>query len=530
MPRILCFRYMKFLLKLFTCCILLAAIPLSVRAQTRGEGVGALLGNFVGTTKISVSDGKTAPRATVFVENAQGEIQVEAALDEQGIFTFTFGTEEVEPRLYIFASDTVASTKKIIIDGRSVRNFILPPTIVAESKPTTAKTVIYGYTFPGASIRLTVRSTDGVLRQSESTADDSSGKWTVTLPQLEKGRYTAVAIASTDNLESEESSPITIDVGVSTLYSIVRAVAPALVVPAAVVTLAPPGFAVGDIPYYLTRLLLFLRGLIFFWKRRRVRWGVIYDGLTKNPISGAIVRLYRDAGGLIETEVTGKAGVFSFLPQPGRYTIRVAKPGYIFPSTLVEGTIDGEYELVYHGEVFDVRDFKTPISISVALDPKDQSVQGIGAAFRSFRRRYGIVFQVFIVVLGVCISAVTATFDPAWYNFLLIILYALLFMFLIYKTWRDSTVWGKVIDEQGKPVPLVSLSLLETMFHRQVQRRVTDIYGRYQFVVSEGTYSIFVSSAGWELVPSQTSYSGMPIRVTKQADLVKPTVVVRKKR
>lgn len=522
------------LVTIFSAVVIAVMTPLAVTAQSRGEGVGALLGRTEGPQRIEIKNGRTSPRANIFVENANREVQVEAALDEQGVFNFAFQTDiDSSASLYIYAQDEAGQTARVPFSAPGLDGVILSPTLTVEGDPVEGKPVIiYGFSYPNASIDITVRdiSSGDIIARETAVAQSGSGRWESQLQSLDQGAYIAIAQASLGSARSAESVPLTVRVDTTITTKVISVVSKALLIPAAAVVLAPAGISFADLYYYLMRLVLGVRGLMYFPSRKKVRWGVVYDALTKGFISGAIVRLYKEAGGLVETEVTGATGAFSFLPQPGKYTLRVVKPGLAFPSQVVTGKIDGEYSPIYHGQVFEVRDFHSPLTLSIPMDDTARTQRGFVATFRQMIRQYRLVIEVLLLVAGLCTSVIISLIQPVWYNQFVILIYILILIIVVYQHWRTTQLWGSVVDESGKVAPLVSLSLLDSTFNRQVQRRVSDARGRYQFVAPSGTYQIVVTSDNWELVTDGKGYNGGILTVKKHADIVKPTVVVRQKR
>lgn len=63
--------------------------------------------------------------------------------------------------------------------------------------------------------------------------------------------------------------------------------------------------------------------------RQHPTLGVVTDGVTRQALELAVVRLYQAATGtLVETRVTSSRGQFIFLPSPGVYTVSVTCDGY----------------------------------------------------------------------------------------------------------------------------------------------------------------------------------------------------------
>ena len=85
---------------------------------------------------------------------------------------------------------------------------------------------------------------------------------------------------------------------------------------------------------------IFTEPLLFFGRKRKREWGVVYDSLTKQPIDLAMVRLFdKETGKLVETRVTDLQGRYIFIVEPEKmYYITVEKNNYTFPSKLLENS------------------------------------------------------------------------------------------------------------------------------------------------------------------------------------------------
>lgn len=106
------------------------------------------------------------------------------------------------------------------------------------------------------------------------------------------------------------------------------------------------------------------RNLIAIIRDITPSWGIVFDSTTKNPIRGAIIRVFNKIyNKLLQTLVTDDRGRFNFLVNPGQYFITVLKPGYQFPS---------KSNIGYKGEVIEVKetDKESSINVQIPIDPK----------------------------------------------------------------------------------------------------------------------------------------------------------------
>ncbi len=88
-------------------------------------------------------------------------------------------------------------------------------------------------------------------------------------------------------------------------------------------------------PSIFTACMLLVQIFVYVLVRRLVRtskpkgWGIVYDGVSKNPVGNAIVRLFEPTyNKLIETVLTDRLGRYAFLVGPNEYYVTYSKPGY----------------------------------------------------------------------------------------------------------------------------------------------------------------------------------------------------------
>ena len=520
----------------------------SAFAQFRGDGVGALATHTGGTVTVSVTNGKTAPWAEVGVQNATGTQIVVAEIDSQGIFNFTFTADPSDiNNLYINATDSAGISQKVKITGSSLSNELLPPTIINDNPDKLPDTSIRmsGYTYPSSRVDITVTGDNGYNKALSAISDKTTGKWTTLLENLDPGKYTAVATSTNGTLKSQKSQELIFDVltavgqAVANTVEAVTSVVAALPEPAKKVadvvskTAAPVLTTYLAIQIFLTGLniqdflLVFLSSL--FGRRKKRKWGIIYDTITKAPLEGAIVRLYEEKGKLVETDVTGKMGVFSFLTAPGRYKIAVAKANYTFPSRNVVGERDQEYQFLYYGDVFEVKSGQENINFDIPIDPRNYILPSeTKFSFKKLFNTFSEKVLPIITPIGVLLSFVAAIVTPTLFNKVILGFYVATFVFLGISRIKRNVDWGAVVDEKGGVLPAISLSLLEPLFNRQVQRRITDINGRYRFVVPKGRYYIQVSTPGWKMISKGRSYTGEVVDVNEEGEVIKPKIVLGK--
>lgn len=115
----------------------------------------------------------------------------------------------------------------------------------------------------------------------------------------------------------------------------------------------------------LNRFLMLL-GL----RRQNMRWGIVYDSVSKEPLDPVIVRLIDvETGKATQTSVTDLAGRYNFLAYPGKFKILVRKSNYNYPSVISAGDHDEIYSNLYHGEFFTLTGGSDVINFNIPMDP-----------------------------------------------------------------------------------------------------------------------------------------------------------------
>lgn len=87
---------------------------------------------------------------------------------------------------------------------------------------------------------------------------------------------------------------------------------------------------------------LFYSGLLIYNLARRLikpimKWGVVINSATSEPVANAVINLYKAKdGSYIDTRRTDERGNYAFFVAPGRYLVRAEAPEYIFRDQVVE--------------------------------------------------------------------------------------------------------------------------------------------------------------------------------------------------
>ncbi len=330
-----------------------------------------------------------------------------------------------------------------------------------------------------------------VLSQSGVEREPSAPEGT--LPQI-SGDYATIALGGLNQAVfffKQNTSDALNNPAVKTgAEAIVAPVATAGLI-GALATAAP----LAQLPRYL--LFFFSQPFLFFTRRRKEGFGVVYDALSKLPVDLAIVRV-RDIkrGAVVRSSVTDSRGRFNFLLAAGDYRLEVAKPGYLFPSLALKvEKQDGDFLDLYHGETFNITEKETALVRNVPLDPVRDDVEDKVLVRRAASRK----FREAVALSGPVLAVVSFVVVPS------LAMGALLFFHLgLYYFFRKISAptrgrdAGVVFDEYDKkPIPRAILRMFALPYHKLVATTVTDARGRYNFLVGPAEIYLTVTKEGY---------------------------------
>ncbi|MFA6537370.1 MAG: fibronectin type III domain-containing protein [Patescibacteria group bacterium] len=251
----------------------------------------------------------------------------------------------------------------------------------------------------------------------------------------------------------------------------------------AVATVGSTGAAGASILTYLQ--FLFTQPLMFFARKNKRGWGLVYDSVTKKPLGLAVVRIY-NAGTkqLVKTAVTDKDGRYSFIVNPGKYFLSVDKNEMKFPDKLLRKAVtDGTYANLYYGEEFEITG-KEAVTKAIPLEP-DKKMVDIKTLVK---KKIFLRSQIVLTLLGPILAVVSFVINPvAWVGYVAV---GQLVAYLIFRrlTLREkNTEWGFVKDSDSKKfVDHAVVRVFDTKYNKLLDNNVTDKNGRFAFLVGGG--------------------------------------------
>lgn len=252
----------------------------------------------------------------------------------------------------------------------------------------------------------------------------------------------------------------------------------------------------GLLPFFQ---YIFSAPILFFARRRRQTFGIIYNSYTKVPIDLAIVRLYGQTGKIVRTMVTDMEGRYFFKADPGTYTIKVVKNGFNFPSFYVAGVSeDGKYLDIYGGGPILVESKDAIIAANIPIDPAEQPDKQTAKHLRWHRALR--VIQHLVAFSGVVASLFVAIIQPSLLSIGLFILNLVIYLVTrILVRPKKRKGWGIVYSEKSqKAVPNAVVRLFEPKYNKLIESTLTDSQGRYAFMVGANEYYTTYEHGGFQ--------------------------------
>ncbi len=246
----------------------------------------------------------------------------------------------------------------------------------------------------------------------------------------------------------------------------------------------------------------FTQPILLFGRKKRRKWGVVFNSLSKQPVDLAIMRLTHFETRLVmQTTVTDKAGRYRFLVKPGNYLIEVVKPGYVFPTEyLKDKSEDVEFLDLYHGDKLESPSDGV-LAYNIPVDPitREETPRRIFLKKSLQLLRHGLAF------MGIPVGMVILIITPSVPNALLLVSQVgiyLLFRRLAMPVRPKS--WGIVLDAKTKkPLANVVVRIFDKKFNKLLETQVTDRNGKYGFFVKRNIYYITAEKPGFKKYVSQ---------------------------
>jgi hypothetical protein len=332
------------------------------------------------------------------------------------------------------------------------------------------------------------------------------------LPQAVSDTLAPAAEAIKDSVVAIRESPA------------VQTVNSAIATPAAAAAMTvTTASAVGGIAgFQQFGLFLFTQGSLLFRRKKRYGFGVVYSHGSKLPVDLAIVRLVdQKTGRPLATRVTDKQGRYLFIAPPGEFKLEVRKDGFSFPSPSIPQTpSDGPWTDLYFGQTLTLPEGGV-IAKNVPLDPvSDQRLhQEVMSGALKAKAQWSLA------ALGPGLAAASYLATPRTPQILALLFHlSLLYVFHRLTKGKKPKNWGKVSDEQGKPLKHAVVRIVETQYNKVLESQLTDDQGRYSFLAGQNVYYLRFEKPGYATAESQP----LDFREVKEATVAAVDVNMRK--
>lgn len=253
-----------------------------------------------------------------------------------------------------------------------------------------------------------------------------------------------------------------------------------------------------QIPFLLMQMVLSFLSWFGFRKKGK-HFGFVYDAVTKEPVSQAIVRVFDENNRMVWSDVTDSSGSFKASLESGVYTIKVRSARHSFPSSIVFGKEDYPLSNVYHGESFEITQ-GDEIKYAIPMDPLELSKLRMFVESIFGRFKFGLnILHILLFVGGLIASIYAYSKYPSYINFGILFLFIPSFFLIIRNIFFSRSKFGVVRDINKKRLEGVVVGLREMEFEKIVAKRVTDRDGRYRFLIGRGEYQLEVLETGYTI-------------------------------
>lgn len=229
----------------------------------------------------------------------------------------------------------------------------------------------------------------------------------------------------------------------------------------------------------------FLRYLAFGFLRfkKRKPWGAVYNQIVNVPVAGALVKIF-DASSqkLKESQITDAEGRFGFLVQPGDYYVKAERRGFA----------DNQ------SDTLKVQESEMMTNINLPLVP---TTAGVKVHFRilSAVRGFIEVLNPYILALGTILSLAIAIIIPTKLNMIVLTIYVLVDALKIILAWQTIKPFGVVKDKANdKTLDLAVVRIFDAQKNWLLNTKVTDLGGRFSFLVTPGSYYMIAFRDGYQ--------------------------------
>lgn len=283
----------------------------------------------------------------------------------------------------------------------------------------------------------------------------------------------------------------------------VLAVAAAATTLSTIATLAAVFFSQVSLKEFILMLLNYIFSI--FRSKKKDKFGMVYDQLTKKPLPGAVVRLFEfSTMKLIATTVTDTKGHFYFTVKPGQYVLSVIKKNFIFPS---KGVSREEHYLdrAYVGQTVEISRDASLINVKIPLDRTAKSKIHRNILLELLSSN---AVRFVILICGSAISVFILIMSKSAANYIMTLLYILLWLMELITQNREIK-FNRVLDHANKnPVDLAVIRIMSKE-GKLIETNISDFKGRFVAKLSHLDDRISIDRVGYERIESEPRINGL---------------------
>lgn len=257
----------------------------------------------------------------------------------------------------------------------------------------------------------------------------------------------------------------------------------------------------GWIPLLNYLYYIFTQPIMLLGRRKKQKYGIVYNSLSKLPLDLTAVRIKDNAGRIVQTKITDRQGRYTFLIPKGQYALDISKPGYVFPTSLLAGKAqDVDYfDLLTSNKLsFNVA---SVISNNIPLDPKEDKRTPSEIKRKIFFRHVQSGTALLTTLLSVGALALVPSYQYLGLAVFQVVTY---FVFRRLAHSKPPSSLGVIKDAKtGQTIKNAVVRILDAQFNRILETQIADSNGRYAFLVGKGKFYVMVTKEGYEPLRSE---------------------------
>ncbi|MCA9386255.1 carboxypeptidase regulatory-like domain-containing protein, partial [Candidatus Dojkabacteria bacterium] len=239
-------------------------------------------------------------------------------------------------------------------------------------------------------------------------------------------------------------------------------------------------------------LVFSMIGFLFSRKKRRP-WGIITEGMSRQPLGLAVCELYaHGTSNLIDQTISDAKGVYGFSVSPGSYRLEVTKRDYE-KQTFTLNIPEGE-----RGYVLDIELTRE------GLRDKARETRQYWKRFKNFAKEVYRKIAPYIVFVGFEVAALSLYQEQSLLNIVIFLGYVVFIIVYLLIKHDLRPKYSAILDSNSKlRIPNVLIKVFDTKSGELVDTKLTNSLGYFDFWGEPGTYAIHASMKGYSF-PSKS--------------------------